>query len=73
MVSLNDLAKLKLWHVFRQLVSQPLQHQLADIYSKDVLVQYKSLQVLKETHVEARQGHFIDMSVTVWFPAGNES
>ena len=36
-----------------------------------MLVQYKSIKVLKETHVEARQGHFTDMSVTVWFPAVN--
>ena len=36
-----------------------------------MLVQYKSSKVLKETHVEARQGHFIDMSVTVRFPAVN--
>jgi len=72
-VSLSDLAILKLWHEFRKFVSQLLQHQLAHIieiiYSKEVLLWYKSVKVLEGTHVEARQGCFIDVSITVWFPA----
>jgi len=52
-------------------------HIIEIIYSKEVLLQYKSIKVLEGTHVEARQGCFsdwrcfIDMSITVWFPAVN--
>jgi hypothetical protein len=49
-VSLSDLEILKLRHEFRKIISQPLQHQLAHIieiiYSKEVLLQYKSVKIL---------------------------
>jgi hypothetical protein len=49
-VSLSDPEISKLWHEFRKFIFQPLQHQLAHIieiiYTKEVLLQYKSIKVL---------------------------